>query len=506
MTNYLQRGYIAIQAKNTAEAAEWFQKAVEADPKDAQAKACLGQSLCWLGRRAEGLQILRQSGQLLAKKARKTKDIGQLLGLTEQLQHWNDYQGALELGRQAVDINRAEVRGFQLLTLTHWRLNQAKQALETARQAVRLAPQSATLQILLATLEAQEKLTDSARKRFEKVLLGPLSPEEKFRAHKELGRLLDKVGDYGPAFRHLDAAGEISALLPQVKAQNQAQVPAMLRAHRAGFDRELMGRWASLEFPADQPAPIFLLGFMRSGTTLTQEVLDAHSQIFVADETDFIYQLYQELNRLVPGNATTPERLRSLGEAEIRQLRAFYWGQVRARYGDDLGGRRLVDKTTMNTIDLGLINVVFPDARILFVMRDPRDVCLSCFSQVMIPTPSTVHLLTWEGTARFYAQVMEWWGYVKGEMVTPYIEFRYEDAVTEFEATFRRVFEFLGLDWDGSVADFHRRAAGKYINSPSFSQVAQPLYSSSISRWKHYAAEFEPIEPALAPFVAEFGY
>jgi tetratricopeptide (TPR) repeat protein len=323
MTNYLQRGYIAIQSKNAAEAAHWFEKAVEADPKDAQAKACLGQSLCWLGRRAEGLQFLRQSGQILAKKARKTKDVSQLLGLTEQLQHWSDYAGALELGRQAVDINRAEVRGFQLLTLTHWRLNQYQQALETARQAVKLAPASATLQILLATLEAQEKLTNSARKRFERVLQGPLNPEEKFRAHKELGRLLDKVGAYDQVFPHFHAAGEASALLPEVKAQDAALVPNMLRANRAGFDRQLMSRWTGVQFPADQPAPVFLVGFMRSGTTLTQEVLDAHSQVFVADETDFVSSLYGELHRQVPGPASTAEKLRTLDESGIRRLRAY---------------------------------------------------------------------------------------------------------------------------------------------------------------------------------------
>lgn len=503
---YIQRGQIAIHAKNPDEATQWFRQAVTADPKDVQAKACLGQSLCWLGRRDEGIGYLRQAGELLAKKARKTKDVGLLLALIEQLQHWNDYSGALALGRQAVQINKTEVRGFQLLTLSHWRLNQYKKALEMARQAVRLVPHNATLQILLATMEAQEKFSESAKKRLEKVLQGPMTPEERFRAHKELARLLDKTGNYREVFPHLHAAAEASSELPEVRAQDQRLVPEMLRNNRAGFNRESMGRWGKLDFPADQPAPTFLLGFMRSGTTLTQEVLDAHRGVFLADETDFVSSLYYELHRLIPGKRTTAEKLASIDEVGVRHLRDFYWNLVRSRYGSVPANQLLVDKTTMNTVDLGLINCVFPDAKIVFVMRDPRDVCLSCFMQVMIPTHATVHLLTWKGTAEFYGQVMEWWRYIKTEMVTPHLEIRYEDAVSDFEGTFRKAFAFLGLPWDTSVADFHRRAAGKYVNSPSFSQVAQPLYTSSLERWRYYDAEFAGIYEYLMPYVQEFGY
>lgn len=160
----------------------------------------------------------------------------------------------------------------------------------------------------------------------------------------------------------------------------------------------------------------------------------------------------------------------------------------------------------MNIIDLGLINVVFPDAKVIFVMRDPRDVCLSCFMQTMIPTPSTVHLLTWQGTANFYARVMNWWLTVKPRLSLDFLEFRYADAVTDFEGTFQKVFGFLGLSWDPKVADFHERAVGKYIGSPSHSQVAQPLYQLSVARWRHYEPEFAPISEQLQPFIDAFGY
>lgn len=507
MTTYIQRGHAAIQSRNVAEAAEWFEKAVVENPKDGQAKACLGQALCWLGRRKEGIAYLRQSGQLLMKKARKSRDISLLLGLAEQLQFWNDYHGSLELAEQAVRIDSSNVQGFQLLALACSRLNRNKSALSAGRQAVKLAPHNAMLQILLATLETAQGQYEEAKRRLEKVLNGFPTAEEKFRAHKELARILDKLKAYDQVFPHLHAAAEVSGLLPEVRKQDAALVPNLIRTYTDGFTPELLGRWSGTGFPRDDRAPpVFLVGFMRSGTTLTQEVLDAHPDVFVADETDLMVALRKELDLMAGTPGTTPEQLAKLDLAGVLHLRRFYWNRAKALFGNEIDRPVFVDKTTMNTIDLGLIHCIFPDAKLIFVMRDPRDVCLSCFLQTMVPTPSTIHLLSWEGTAGFYAQIMSWWQSMKTRMTLDFIEFRYEDAVYRFETTFRELFAFLGLSWNPAVADFHKRAAGKYINSPSFGQVAQPLYASSVGRWRYYASEFASVSEVLAPFVTAFGY
>ncbi len=503
----MQLGQTAVQQKNFSEAVAWFTKAAADSPKDPQIMACLGQSLCWLGKREEGLAHLHQSGQLLLKKARKSRDIGLALDLVDQLQYWNDFPGALGICKQAVQINPGYLRGYQLLALTHSRLNQKKPALAAGRQALKLAPNSAVLSILLATLEAADGLNHEARQRLEKVLQNPLlTAEEQFRANKELARILDKLGEYDQVFAHLHAAAEVAPRLPEVKRQDAGLVPKMLENYKAELDSELLGRWADTDFPADQPAPIFLLGFMRTGTTLTQEVLAAHPEVFVADETDLIASVAKELNRLSNGQGSLAEQLRKLDLAGVLHLRAFYWHRACALYGDKIGTRLLLDKTTMNTIDLGLINCIFPDAKLVFLLRDPRDVCLSCFMQTMLPTPSTVQLLSWDSTARFYTQVMDWWLTIRPQLTMRFIEFRYEDAVFNFEPAFRKVFDFIGLEWDPAVAQFHKKAAEKYIASPSFSQVAQPLYSSSVGRWQHYRAEYTTILPELQTFIEEFGY
>lgn len=507
MTSFMQRGQAAIQTQNHAEAIEWFSKAVAESPNDAQALACLGQSLCWQGQRKQGLEYLQQSGQRLLKKAKKNKDIRLVIQMVIQLQHWEDYEGALKLVKQAVQINKTEVSGFQFLALTYSRLNQKKLALSAGRQALKLAPDSSVLSILLATLEIADNQHEKAKRRLEKVLQNlALPPEEKFRAHKELARTLDKLAEYEQVFPHLHASANVSDQVPKIKEQDADFVPDMIETNTSGFDQELLSRWSDEQFSPDQPAPIFVIGFMRSGTTLTQEVLGTHPKIFVADETDFIPTMREELNKISHYTGTTPEQLRNIEFSSVLHLREFYWNKVHARYGDKIGQRLLLDKTTMNTIDLGLINCIFPDAKVIFVTRDPRDICLSCFMQIMIPTPSTVQLLSWQGTATFYAQIMAWWLCMKQRMSMDFIEFRYEDAIADFEDTYRKIFDFLGLDWDPAVVDFHKHAAKKFIASPSFSQVAQPLYSSSVARWRHYESEFAPISQILQPFIEEFGY
>jgi len=504
--NPMERAQLAAKARNHGQAVQWFEKALQENPENPQAMLGLGQSLCHLGRRVEGTANLRQGGQYFLQKARQSGDISPLLEVISHLHHWSDFEGALDIGKQAAQINPNDFRCFQVLAVTYSQLNKTNEALLAGQQALTLNPENSMMHILQASLEADAGQNAAARLRLEDTLAYELTPREEFRAHKELARVLDKLGDYAQVFPHLHAAAKVSGALPEISNQNNALIPAMLKANRAGFDRELLGRWSGTEFPNDQPAPVFLVGFMRSGTTLTQEVLDAHPRVLVADEADFIWAMHRELHLMDKAAGDTAAKLRRLDLAGVLHLRDFYWKRVGQRFGDSLGKRLLVDKFTMNTIDLGLINVIFPDAKVVFVMRDPRDVCVSCFMQLMVPSPATVHLLTWRGTAEFYAMVMDWWMHIRQQMTLNFIEFRYEDAVTQFEPTFRRIFAFLGLNWDAGVADFHKHAAGKHIATPSRTQVSQPLYTSSVTRWRHYAPEFAAISEMLKPIIEAFDY
>lgn len=506
MTPSLQRAIQAFQAHQYEEAASAFEAALAADPDDIQARAGWGQSLCLCGRLYSGLAALNEAGSDLLELAEDDGEVSYVLEIVQQLQQFGDHLSAQRLCAGALKLAPEDGRALQLMAVSAAQLNRRAEALEAAQHACRLQPDNTMLQVLLASVEADANQTEQAAQRLQTLLSRELPAREAFRAHKEMARVLDKLGRFDEVFTHLHKSTQLSGQLPEYTRQARDLLPTMIRSHRLGFDPGLLQRWVNEDFSQDAPAPTFLIGFFRSGTTLTQEVLDAHPALHVADEGDFIGRVHRELHRLVPGPSSSAEKLRKLDRAGVSRLRAFYWQCARDRLGPDLEAKGFVDKFTLNTVDLGLISVIFPDARIIFVMRDPRDVCLSCIMQLMAPSPATVHLLGWTSTAELYAQVMGWWMHVRSVMAPRFIEFRYEDTVADFETTFRRVFDFLGLDWDPAVARFHERAAQKSIASPSRAQVAQPLYSSSVARWRHFEAEFRHLQSTLQPFVEAFDY
>ncbi len=506
MANFMQMGLQAAQQRNVAEAVGWFQRAHQENPADPVARAWLGQCLCSLGRRLEGVDHLVKAGRQLLDGARASKDTSKVMEVIAQLQGWGAFESALEFARGLVEIDGGNPRAHQLLAVTCGQINLTDEALGAVAEALRLAPGHQMLLVLQASLEADAKRFAAAKARLVGVLAQSPGPREAFRAHKELARVLDGMGEYGAVFAHLEAAARLALTLPEYAQQDPAMVPAMVAQNQAGFTRELMGRWAGETFAETPRAPVFIMGFFRSGTTLTQEVLDVHPDVLVADEAGLLWAMQQELHRMAPSSGSVAQKLDRLDLAGIARLRAVYWTMARGRYGTAVDRGVFVDKYTMNTVDVGLINTVFPDAKVVFVMRDPRDVCLSCVMQLMTPTPSTRHLLTLADTAALYAKVMAWWIAAREMLTVDCLEIRYEDAVEAFEPTFQRLFSFLDLAWDPEVLRFHEHAVGKFVASPSRNQVAQPLYSSSVARWRRYETELSAVSVELAPFIDKFHY
>lgn len=515
MNSFVQLGIKAAQQQDLSGALAWFRRAHADQPGDPMARAWLGQTLVATGEHAEGVQHLAAAGQGLVAGAEKlgalAKDWTALHQVIQQLQAVGAMEAALPLARAAARLAPDHARAQQLLAATCGQLNLTDEALAAVEAAERLAPQDHMLQVLHASLEADAKRHDDACDRLESLLQQGIGPgkvgvREAFRAFKEMARCLDALGESEVVFAQLQAAASLAGSLPEYTQVDRGLVPRRVQQAMTGYTRDSMARFAGHRFTDQARAPLFVIGFFRSGTTLTQEVLATHPGVFLADEVALVQAIYRELDRLVPGAEPAPAKLARLDVAGITRLRGAYWAAVRGRFGAAAEQGLFVDKFTLNTVDLGLMATVFPDAKALFVMRDPRDVILSCVMQLMVPGPATAHLLTLQDSAALYALVLQWWLQVREQMPMRWLEFRYEDAVSDFEGTFRRVFEFAGLPWDPRVAEFHQRGAGRYVASPSRNQVAQPLYTSSVARWRRYEKELAPVQGVLAPFVERFGY
>ena len=177
-----------------------------------------------------------------------------------------------------------------------------------------------------------------------------------------------------------------------------------------------------------------------------------------------------------------------------------------AWHGETLSGRHLVDKLPLNLVHLGLVRRLFPDAKILLALRDPRDVVLSCFMQTFELNTAMVHFLDLCDAARLYRTVMALGTVYQQRLGLDLLSYRYEDLVAAPESTARQVFAHLGLPWDDCVMRYYERRAGRAVATPSYQDVTRPVYSRAVGRWRSYRGEMAAALDLLLPAVTAFGY
>jgi len=251
---------------------------------------------------------------------------------------------------------------------------------------------------------------------------------------------------------------------------------------------------------------VFFVGFPRSGTTLLEQVLDAHPDLVTTGERTPLNLMINSTDQLIGRQLKFPEDIESINEDEIMKLRQGFFQAARNVTGEDFMQRRLVDKMPLNIVKLGLVNRIFPDAKVLVALRDPRDTCLSCYFQQFRPNRAMLNFLELATTGEFYATVMGLWLHYRSVLSVPWMEYRYETLVEDFENTVREVLDFIGVPWNEAVTEYADYARSKNINTPSYSDVVSGISKSAIGRWRHYRDELTPILPILEPFVKEFGY
>ncbi len=381
------------------------------------------------------------------------------------------------------------------------RLNDLAGAESAAEKAVALDPDAPGLLYLRASLEHRLGRLAEARAHLDDMLRGELREEHRSEALFELGEVLDKLGETGGAFRAFTDANALRARNPAAKGADGARFLARVAAAREGFTKERIAAIAARAPVCERLAPVFFVGFPRSGTTLMERALKAHPEIVTTDERSPLTPVLAELSE----SGDYPEDLERLTGKEIKQLQDRFWAEAEAILGQ-LGERRLVDKMPLNIVNLGLANCLFPDARALVALRDPRDSCLSCFMQRFQFTDAMINFLDLERTATTYAAVMELWLQYRDGLSLPWLAYRYEDLVEDFQGTLKEALDFIGLPWHEDVMAYAERAKDQVITTPSYRQVTGGIHKKAAGRWRRYRDELAPILPLLRPLVENFGY
>ena len=296
------------------------------------------------------------------------------------------------------------------------------------------------------------------------------------------------------AFAEANARQVETAHLRSDPGRALAQLAALTELHRAGPAVGDGDAGSDL---------LFVVGFPRSGTTLLDQVLDAHPQIEVIEERPLVAAMIADMT--LAGHHY-PEALPALRSDEVRALAEHYRSRL-ARHTRRSGTRYTVDKMPLNMAHVALIRRVFPGARFILALRHPCDVVLSCFMQNFALNDWMAAFSTLEGAATLYrATFGAWEGYVQA-VETPALTVRYEDVVADLDREARRITDFLDLPFMPEMLAFHEHARRRgVLATPSAAQVTQPIYRTALARWRRYDSVMAPIAEMLSAEIERYGY
>jgi tetratricopeptide (TPR) repeat protein len=393
--------------------------------------------------------------------------------------------------------------GFALLLERLHRLDEARavmQRLELDDQSQNVASERLAMSALLADRAGRHE--DAHRH-----LTLALAKQQEF-VHRHnllypLAKACDALGRYEEAYiAAAEAHRSQLAFLERATGKASEEQSQLWALTANGCSADDVARWAGAR-TVTEGSPIFIVGFPRSGTTLLEQVLDAHPLLQSMDEQPFLSRAVAQVTNRGIGY---PTELGKLSRSDVDDIRAEYWDAVRARV-PLAPDRRLVDKNPMNLVLLPIISRLFPDASIIVAIRHPCDAVLSCFLQHF---RSDLALLGRDLTtlARSYSRAFGFW-YSQWSLLRPAThELKYEQLTADLATEVDKLCAFLQLPRHEAMLSpgEHARAKG-FISTPSYAQVTEPVSNRSVGRWKHYERHFsgEALD-LLAPWNERWGY
>ncbi|MHC4275343.1 MAG: sulfotransferase [Planctomycetota bacterium] len=487
------------RAGRLSQAQQVYMQLLQARPNDVAVLFGLAQVLGSLDKPQEAITLLRRA---LAVDDRR---VALHVFLGTQLMVVGDIEEGEQSIQRALALDPNNEAAHRMLSECYHRMHRLDDAIAEVKKALSIDPASFEGEIFLAILLRQKGNLDEARSRLEGVLRRDLPLDARHRTLVELGFVLDKLGAYDTAFEKFEEGGAETAKAPGAQQIDRDAYMRVIDGYKAVCTKELLSKWPREGSGDGHPRPSFLVGFPRSGTTLTEQVLAAHPDVVTTDERSPIESLTPQMSTWFSGDSI-PQMLPQLDHDDIGRLRAAFWEHAESTLQMKLTDKVLVDKLPLNLIHLPLINVMFPEARVVVALRDPRDVCLSCFMQRFRLNTAMINFLWWERTAEFYAKVMDLWLHLRDLVTLEFIEVKYEDTVDDLESQARRLLDFLGVAWDESVLEFHRKARERVIGTPSFAAVTQRVHRGAVARWRNYPAQMRRVSDTLGRFITAFGY
>ena len=311
------------------------------------------------------------------------------------------------------------------------------------------------------------------------------------------GQLLEGLGRYDDAFACYERMNELFAKDVPRAAEAATAYRNLIRKRHDATTTEWVGRWKPETHEDSRPAPVFLFGFPRSGTTLLDTMLMGHPSIEVLEEEPALQIAAQHFQY---------DELPVASDEQITAAREAYFEKV-ASLTPLNPGNLLVDKNPLATNAVPFMRRLFPKAKLILALRHPCDVILSCYVTNFKLNDGMSSFTQLETAAELYDLSFSYFERIQSLMPTPTHTVMYEKVVADQDGELRKLFEFLELDWHDAVLDHQTTALGRgRIKTASYAQVVEPIYQRSAGRWQHFRKHLEPIFPVVQPWVEKFGY
>jgi tetratricopeptide (TPR) repeat protein len=454
-----------------------FRKAISLDPDFDVAYSNLGNVLRDLDRLPEAEAAHRRAIALNPALPEAFSNLGVTLAALAKLDE------AEKAYRSAIELKPDFASAYSNLSLLLGELGQLVEARQAARRAVHLAPRNTRFLRNLGWLRKFEA-GDPYLLRMEKLVedAASLSVDSNIELHFTLAKAYEDTGQGERAFRHLVDG---NSLKRRFVAYDEAETLRCMKCIEEVFDSRLLQKWQGVG--EQTSVPVFIIGMLRSGSTLVEQILASHPMVFGGGELKILSKALVGISAGLDAISAFPLFVPSMSGEQFRSLGESYLSQLKQLAPH---AARITDKMPANFLNAGLIHLALPNAKIIHTIRDPVDNCISCFSKLFDePQPHTYDLAEVGRYYRSYNSLMAHW-----HRVLPpnrILDVHYEEVVDDLEGAARRIVSHCDLPWDGRCLEFYRTK--RPVRTTSAVQVRQPIYKSSVGRGHPYDAVLSPL-------------